>query len=180
MPQKRNPDGLELARGSAARFIGDLTASLTLLKALPTGYNKDLQEDKRLLFSTADALAKLLPATRDTVAGLSFQQRALEKAAADESLLATDLADALVTRGVPFREAHSAVGRLLRGAEAEGVAPSQLDDETWGRAHPAFLTGGRPPFSAQASVDAHRAAGGTAKPAVLEQLDLARAALERN
>ncbi len=123
MPQKRNPDGLELARGKAARLVGDLGAALTLLKGLPSGYDKDLQEDKELLFSAFDTLFLVLPATRETVAGLRCEEQALAAAVDDEGLLATDLADELVRRGVPFREAHAAVGRLLRRAETEGVRP---------------------------------------------------------
>jgi argininosuccinate lyase len=110
LPQKRNPDGLELARGKAARLAGDVAAALSLLKGLPSGYQKDLQEDKALLFGALDALAALLPATRETIYGLEFDLDALDHASSDVTLLATDLADALVRRGVPFREAHKAVG----------------------------------------------------------------------
>jgi len=177
MPQKRNPDGLELARGMAARLIGDVTAGLAMLKSVPSGYNKDLQEDKRLLFSAMDGLAALLPATRETVAGLEFNAAALAAATADESLIATDLADELVRRGVPFREAHGAVGRLLRAADQAGVPPGSLPDSAWGDSHPAFLEGGRPVFDAESSVEARSVAGGTSRSAVLAQLELARSAL---
>src|SRR5262245_20762545 len=105
MPQKRNPDGLELARGKAARLNGDVTAALAMLKGLPSGYNKDMQEDKALLFDAIDTLLLLLPPTRETVARLEFNESALQAALSDETLLATDLADELVRRGVPFREA---------------------------------------------------------------------------
>lgn len=180
MPQKRNPDGLELARGMAARFIGDLTAGLSMLKSVPSGYNKDLQEDKRLLFSSLDAMAALLPATRETVAGLEFDADRLSRAVRDESLIATDLADELVRRGVPFREAHGAVGRLLRQADEAGVSPGGLPDDAWADAHPAFLDrGGRPVFDAERSAEARTVAGGTARSAVMAQLDAARAALDR-
>jgi argininosuccinate lyase len=179
MPQKRNPDGLELARGMAARFIGDVTAGLCMLKSVPSGYNKDLQDDKRLLFSSVDALMTLLPATRETVAGLEFDNVRLVEALRDESLIATDLADELVRRGVPFREAHGAVGRLIRQAEQVGVSPAALDDDAWAQAHPAFLVGGRPVFDAERSVEVRSVAGGTARSAVLEQLDSAQSALSR-
>jgi argininosuccinate lyase len=177
MPQKRNPDGLELARGMAARAIGDLTASLTLVKGTPSGYNKDFQEDKRLLFSTVDALEALLPATRETIAGLQFRPEALARAAADESLLATDLADELVRRGVPFRDAHGAVGRLLRVAEKRGCSVAELPPAVWGEAHPAFLQPALPAVAAEASVEARAVPGGTARAAVLDQIDAGRRAL---
>jgi argininosuccinate lyase len=177
MPQKRNPDGLELARGVAARLLGDLTAAIALLKGLPSGYNKDLQEDKRLLFSAIDALRTLLPVTRETVAALRFHSARLQQAAGDEALIATDLADALVRRGVPFREAHHAVGSLLRAADAAGSTVSLLPDAAWAAAHPAFVDGGRPQLDAAASVEARSVAGGTGRGAVTAQLAAARRAL---
>jgi argininosuccinate lyase len=174
MPQKRNPDGLELARGMAARSIGDLTSALAMLKGTPSGYNKDFQEDKRLLFGAVDALEALLPVTRETVAGLRFRPEALAAALADESMLATDLADELVRRGVPFREAHAAVGRLLRAAEASGTAVSRLPEAEWLAAHPAFGAPELPAPSLTASVDARAVEGGTGRAAVLRQLAEAR------
>jgi len=177
MPQKRNPDGLELARGVAARLIGDATAMLVMIKSVPSGYNKDLQEDKRLIFGATDALFLLLPATRETIAGLQFRPDRLAAAVNDESLIATDLADALVRRGVPFREAHGAVGRLLRAAAAAGVAPSALPDTAWRDAHAAFLVGGRPAMTATASVEARGLTGGTGRSAVLDQIRAARRAV---
>jgi argininosuccinate lyase len=178
MPQKRNPDGLELARGIAAVLIGQATAAMAMLKSVPSGYNKDLQEDKQLLFSALDALARLLPATRETIAQLRFKSDRLADAVADESLIATDLADELVRRGVPFREAHGAVGRLLREADAAGVPVSALPDDAWERSHAAFLRGGRPVISAERSVETRTVAGGTARSSVLAQLRQAFAALE--
>jgi argininosuccinate lyase len=177
MPQKRNPDGLELARGMAARSIGELTSALAMIKGTPSGYNKDFQEDKRLLFGAMDALEALLPATRETIAGLRFRADALAAALADEALLATDLADELVRRGVPFREAHGAVGRLLRAADEAGVAVSALPREAWQAAHPAFLSPDLPRMSLDASVDARGVQGGTARSAVVQQLASARAAM---
>lgn len=175
MPQKRNPDGLELARGMAAGSIGALTAALAMLKGTPSGYNKDFQEDKRLLFGAVDALEALLPATRETVAGLRFREAALAAALSDESLLATDVADELVRRGVPFREAHGAVGRLLRAADRRGVQVSELPAEDWAAAHPA-LAEAVPALSARASADARDVQGGTGRNSVLQQLAAARAA----
>src|SRR5690606_6029016 len=178
MPQKRNPDGVELARGMAARSIGDLTSALAMLKGTPSGYNKDFQEDKRMLFAAVDALTALLPATRETVAGLRFDAERLKAALTDEALLATDLADELVRRGVPFRESHAAVGRLLRAADEKGVQLSALPASAWVEAHPAFATPELPELSATSSVDGRVAVGGTARSAVLEQLAAARALIE--
>jgi argininosuccinate lyase len=174
MPQKRNPDGLELARGMAARSIGELTAALAMVKGTPTGYNKDFQEDKRLLFGAVDALERLLPATRETIAGLRFSAERLALALADESLLATDLADELVRRGVPFREAHGAVGRLLRSADESGALLSELPETVWVAAHPAFAEPSLPVLSAEASVDARAVAGGTARSSVMHQIAAGR------
>jgi argininosuccinate lyase len=177
MPQKRNPDGLELARGMAGRLIGELTSALAMVKSVPSGYNKDLQEDKRLLFSALDALFALLPATRETVAQLRFNEQPLADAVNDESLVATDIADELVRRGVPFREAHGVVGRLLRAADAAGCSVSELPDAAWGAAHPKLLEGGRPDLSALASVEARAVPGATSRQAVLAQITQARSRL---
>jgi len=173
MPQKRNPDGLELARGRAARLAGQAAAGLNLLKGLASGYQKDLQEDKTLLFDAFDTLAALLPVTRETVAGLRFNAAALAAAAADPELLATDLADELVRRGVPFREAHGVVGELVRQAEETGrplLGPDSVSAE-----HP-LLGESAAALDARTSVERRAAAGGTARAAVVQQLAAARAA----
>ncbi|HSJ16151.1 MAG TPA: argininosuccinate lyase [Longimicrobiales bacterium] len=177
MPQKRNPDGLELARGLAARLIAELNAALVMLKGLPSGYNKDLQEDKRILFTVFDTLALLLPVTRETIAGLLLDRDRLAAAAEDDALLATDLADELVRRGLPFREAHHAVGRLLRAADVAGCAVTRLPPGAWAAAHPLFLEPSLPRVGAEASVEARTATGGAARAAILAQLDAARTAL---
>lgn len=179
MPQKRNPDGLELARGMAARSIGELTSALAMLKGTPSGYNKDFQEDKRLLFGSVDALEMLLPATRETIAGLRFSAERLEAALDDEALLATDLADELVRRGVPFREAHGAVGRLLRLADERGTNISALPESVWAEAHARFVEPAVPTMSPLASVDVRTVEGGTGRAAVLKQLETARSLLAR-
>src|SRR5437667_5608746 len=125
MPQKRNPDVFELARAKSARLLGDLVALLTTLKGIPAGYSKDLQEDKALLFDACDTLAVELPAETGAVASLSIDgQRML--AALDASLRATDVADLLVQAGVPFRESHRLVGKLVREAERAGVPLDQV------------------------------------------------------
>jgi argininosuccinate lyase len=170
MPQKRNPDGLELARGKAARLIGDVAAALAMLKGLPSGYNKDLQEDKTLLFAAIDTLLLVLPPTRETVADLQFNEAKLASVVEREDLLATDIADELVRRGVPFREAHGAVGKLLRKAESHGASVSDLPDASWTEVHPAFSAGPIPHPTAERSVEARKLAGGTARAAVLQQI----------
>ena len=173
LPQKRNPDGLELARGKTAWMIGAVSSVLALLKGLPSGYQKDLQEDKSLLFETLDCLFLILPATRETVLGLDFDREMLSAAVDDFSLLATDIADSLVRQGVPFREAHGAVGRLLRRSEELGVPPMALSEQIRAEIHPLFskLT---PWPTAESSVQARAVPGGTAREAVLAQIRDAR------
>jgi argininosuccinate lyase len=179
MPQKRNPDGLELARGKAARLSGDVAASLALLKALPSGYNKDLQEDKELLFGAVDTMLRLLPVTRETIAGLEFDDDALAAAVADDALLATDFADELVRRGVPFREAHGAIGKVVRTAELRGTTISELAEDAWTAAHPAFQGGAIPDLTPEDSIEARSLPGGTARAAILAQIAEAEALLRR-
>ena len=120
MPQKKNPDLLELVRGHAARAAGDLAGFLALLKGLPLAYDKDLQLDKEPVFRLRDTLAAVLPAVAELVGGLRIDRERMAAAASDERLLAADLADALTARGVPFREAHARVGRRLARARASG------------------------------------------------------------
>jgi argininosuccinate lyase len=120
MPQKRNPDALEIARGSGARVLGDLTALLATLKGLPSGYNKDLQDDKRTLFDAVDALSLVLPAVAGAVGELTFDAVRMG-AALSSTMMATDVADLLVRQGATFREAHGVVGRLVLEAESAGV-----------------------------------------------------------
>jgi argininosuccinate lyase len=121
MPQKRNPDVAELVRGKTGRLVGDLVALLVTLKGLPLAYNRDLQEDKEPVFDAVDTLAVALPAVAGMVASLRFDRNRLAAAASDPFALATDLAEALVEAGVPFRAAHERVGRLVAEAEARGV-----------------------------------------------------------
>ena len=174
MPQKRNPDAMEIARSKAGRLMGDLVAFMTVLKGLPGGYNKDLQEDKETLFHAFDTMETLLPAVAGTVRTLEIDVDRCA-AAVDTAMLTTDLADALVRAGVPFREAHAEVGRVVRVAEVEGHPLAEAAAE--------FLRGRAPDASADDVLDpaisvARRAApGGTAPSAVSDQIALARAAL---
>ena len=134
LPQKRNPDGFELARAKAGRAIGNLTAMLTVIKGVPAGYQKDLQEDKAVLFDTADAIALTLPAMSGAIRTLQVNADAM-RAALDDTLRATDLADLLTREGVPFREAHELVGQLVREADRTGVDLTAVPDTTSAAIH---------------------------------------------
>jgi argininosuccinate lyase len=169
MPQKRNPDVAELARGKSGRLIGNLTAMLTLLKGLPTGYNRDLQEDKEALFDTVDTLLLTLPAVTGAV-GTATLDAAKMRADMDAQLAATDLADYLVRRGVPFRTSHEVIGRLVRRAEVRGVPLSKLDLAELRAEHEAFEADVSNVFDWEASTDARDVAGGTSARAIREQL----------
>jgi argininosuccinate lyase len=174
MPQKRNPDSLELVRGKAGRLIGRAAGFLTALKGLPSGYNKDLQEDKEALFDAVDTLKLELP----LIAGLirTLRVRAAHMAAArNDGMLATDLADYLVGRGVPFREAHAAVGEAVRRAERAGVPLKRLDLDQYRAVHPAFAPDLYDVLDPHRSVAARSAKGGTAPDAVREQIAAAKA-----
>lgn len=176
MPQKRNPDVAELARGKSGRLVGNLTALLTLLKGLPSSYNRDLQEDKPPLFDTVETLRTVLPAVAGAVETGGFVPEAA-RALLDAQLLATDLADYLVRRGVPFRESHEVVGRLVRRAEEDGVGLDELPESAFRAEHPAFESDVYDVFSWDRSVDARGTPGGTGREAVEAQLTRAREAL---
>lgn len=176
MPQKRNPDALELTRGSAARVFSDLTSMVMALKGLPSGYNKDLQDDKRALFDAVDVMSLVLPAVAGAVGELQFRTDRM-RAAVTSVMMATDLADYLVLRGVTFRESHGAVGALVRQAEEVGIELHELPLSAFTAAHAMFGEDALDALSAQASVDRRSIPGGTAVSAVREQLKLGRKAL---
>jgi argininosuccinate lyase len=176
MPQKRNPDALELARGSAARMLGDLTTLLATLKGLPTSYNKDMQDDKRVLFDAVDTLLLVLPAVAGALAECSFQTSRMTQALTS-SMMATDLADYLVRKGVSFREAHGVVGRLVREAEIQGTELIDLPHSTFSGAHRLFGPDVVDVFSAKRSVEQREVDGGTGPAAVRSQLEAAQNAL---
>src|SRR5438067_1069702 len=159
MPQKRNPDALELARGSAARFLGDLVSLLGTLKGLPSGYNKDLQDDKRALFDAVDAVLLVLPAVAGTLAELTLQPERM-RAALSSTMMATDLADYLVRKGATFRESHGAVGSLVRQAEEQGVELYELPFDTFKAAHALFGDDVLDALSPESSVAHREAVGG--------------------
>jgi argininosuccinate lyase len=174
MPQKRNPDALELARGSGARVLGDLVALVSTLKGLPSGYNKDLQEDKRALFDAVDGILLLLPAVAGSLATLRFD-RARMRAAVSGAMMATDLADYLVRKQVSFRDAHGAVGRLVREAEEAGVDLGALPFSSFSAAHSAFAEDVLLELSADQSLTHREIPGGTGLGSVAVQLEQARA-----
>jgi argininosuccinate lyase len=178
MPQKRNPDALELARGSGARMLGDLTALLATLKGLPSGYNKDLQDDKRALFDAVDGMLLVLPAVAGTLEELTFDTTRMA-AAVSSSMMATDLADYLVGKGISFREAHASVGQLVRQAEETGVELDALPISAFSASHSAFGNDVRDALSPRASVERREVEGGTGPRAVRAQLDAAIASLSQ-
>jgi argininosuccinate lyase len=173
MPQKRNPDAMELARGKSARLIGDLTTLLALLKGLPSSYDKDLQEDKEPLFDAVDTLDVLLPVVAGVIRTMRVNADKM-RAALDASMLATDLADYLVRRGVPFREAHRAVGQAVKLAEARGVAVSELSIEEYQKIAPAFGADVKDVFDFSRSIAAREVIGGTGPNAVRAQIARAK------
>jgi argininosuccinate lyase len=177
MPQKRNPDALELARGSGARMLGDLVALVGTLKGLPSGYNKDLQEDKRALFDAVDGVVLLLPAVAGSIATLTFDVPRM-RAAVSGAMMATDLADYLVRKSVSFRDAHGAVGRLVREAEETGVDLTALPLASFAAAHPAFEPDVLAELSPDRSLGHRDLPGGTGPTSVATQLQSARASLQ--
>ena len=177
MPQKRNPDVAELTRGKSGRLVGNLVGLLTVLKGLPTGYNRDLQEDKEAVFDSVDTLAVVLPAITGAVAGLTLDRGRLA-AALGTQMLATDLADYLVRRGVPFREAHHVAGGLVRVAEDAGRELGRLTLEEMNAVHPAFADDVYEVFDPEASVESRAVRGGTAAAALEVQFEALSRALE--
>lgn len=179
MPQKKNPDVAELIRGKTGRVYGDLQALLTLMKGLPLAYNRDMQEDKTPLFDARDTLLACLEAC----AGLTraLRPRAETMAAASGNLLcATDVADYLAARGMPFREAHAVTGALVRLCLATGTALQDLDLASFRRASPLFDVTIYDHISPQASVAARAAIGGTAPRAVLQGMERAAMLVGQN
>jgi len=176
MPQKRNPDALELARGSGARAIGDLTTLLTTLKGLPSGYNKDLQDDKRVLFDAVDTILLVLPAVAGALQEIRFNARRM-RAALSSSMMATDLADYLVEKGATFREAHSAIGSLIRESEREDCELDALPIASFKAAHSLFGDDVLDWLEPRRSVARRDVPGGTGPTALTAQLHSAREAL---
>jgi argininosuccinate lyase len=178
MPQKKNPDPLELVRGKTGRSVGHLVALLTAMKGLPSGYNKDLQEDKEAIFDAEDTIAGCLAAVRAIVDGLTLN-REQAAAAATGMLLATDVADYLVRRGLPFRRAHEVTGALVRKLVAESREFDSLTPAEWRAASDLFGEDIAAHVTAQASVAAKRTPQSTAPGAVAAALADVRSWLSR-
>jgi argininosuccinate lyase len=179
MPQKKNPDSMELLRAKSGRLLGNLVSVLVVLKGLPSTYNKDLQEDKEPLFDTLDTLELALKVTQGAVATLQVRPERMA-AALDDMLLATELADYLAERGVPFREGHALVGQAVRLALARGVGLRQLPLEAYQALLPAFDAGLYQALDAGRALARRTVAGGTAPAAVAAQLAQARACLRNS
>ena len=170
MPQKKNPDIAELARGKAGRLIGDLTGLLATLKGLPLSYNRDLQEDKEPVFDAVDTLTVLLPAFTGMVATLTFNRNRLERLAPEGFSLATDVAEWLVKQRVPFRDAHEITGKLVSFCETNKLELHQVPDADLAAISAKLTPEVRQVLTVDGSIRSRSGAGGTALPRVLEQI----------
>ncbi|MEU4114649.1 argininosuccinate lyase [Kitasatospora sp. NPDC028055] len=179
MPQKKNPDIAELARGKSGRLIGNLTGLLATLKALPLAYNRDLQEDKEPVFDSCDTLEVLLPAFTGMMATLTVHRERLEELAPAGFSLATDIAEWLVKQGVPFRVAHEVAGACVKVCEAQGIELSDLTDEQFASISEHLTPEVRTVLSVHGAIAARDGRGGTAPSAVAVQLAEVKADLAR-
>ena len=177
MPQKKNPDALELLRGKSGRVIGDMTGLLVTLKGLPSTYNKDIQEDKEPLFDAADTLSGALQIAAGVLSTLQTKPEAMRARLVSE-MLARDLAEYLVRRGVPFRETHHIAGAAVRLAETRGVNLAELGLDDLRTLHPAFEADVSRVWGFEESVERRDAAGGTSRRSVEAQIAQLRAWLE--
>ena len=174
MPQKKNPDVAELARGKSGRLVGNLMSLLTTLKGLPLAYDRDLQEDKEPVFDSLEQLMLLLPAVTGMVATLTLRPEVLEAAAPQGFALATDVAEWLVSNGVPFRSAHEISGAMVAYCEKAGVELDELSDEQLAEVAPELTPAVRTVLSVPGALAARKARGGTAPERVAEQLTALR------
>ncbi len=174
MPQKKNPDVAELARGKAGRLVGDLAGLLTTLKGLPLAYNRDLQEDKEPVFDGIDTLEVLLPAFAGMIATMRFSTDRLESLAPQGFSLATDIAEWLVRQGVAFRVAHEVAGACVRECEGRGIELWDLSDDDLGAISVHLTPAVRAVLTVRGSLESRDAKGGTAPARVREQLELVR------
>ena len=178
MPQKKNPDAAELLRAKAPRVAGHLVALHGVMHGLPLTYNKDMQEDKEHLFDTVDTLERCLVAADGMMSTISFRRERLAEAATDELLAATDIADLLVRRGVPFRESHGIVAGIVRQAIDQGVPLSELTAEQLAEHSPVLDDEFYAVLRQGAWLESKVSEGGTSLARVREQLDRARAAVD--
>lgn len=170
MPQKKNPDIAELARGKTGRLLGDFTSLMTTLKALPLAYNRDLQEDKEPVFDAADTLELLLPAFAGQISTLTFNTDRMAALAPEGFALATDIAEWLVRQGVPFRVAHELAGEAVQVAESRGVELWDLTDEEYAKISKHLTPAVRDVLSTEGSLNSRSSQGGTAPQAVEQQI----------
>ena len=175
MPQKKNPDVAELARGKAGRLIGDLTGLLATLKGLPLAYNRDLQEDKEPVFDQVDTLHLLLPAMAGMVATLTFDTARMAALAPQAFSLATDVAEWLVRQGVPFRDAHEIAGACVQVCEKREIELADLSDDDLAAISDHLTPAVHDVLTVEGSLDSRSAVGGTAPVRVAEQLVAAQA-----
>lgn len=173
MPQKKNADSLELLRGKSGRVTGNMSGLLTTLKGMPSSFNKDLQEDKEPLFDTVDTLDGSLQIACGVISTMVPQPQVM-RLALTPSMLATDLAEYLVRKGVPFRETHHVAGAAVSMAELQGISLSELELDDLRRLHDAFEEDVHTIWDFEASVESRDVVGGTSKRAVLEQIDKLR------
>ena len=178
MPQKKNPDVPELVRGKAGRAIGNLVSLLTVMKGLPLTYNRDMQEDKEPIFDSADTLRTSLEVMAGAIATLRVGVDRMRDAADDPMLLATDLAEALVRAGVPFREAHETVGRIVAHVTENGLDLRSLSRDDLRGFNEAFTAGCDELLDLEGSFEARRLAGGTARERVQDELERTRGELD--
>jgi argininosuccinate lyase len=176
MPQKKNPDPFELARGKAGTLLGYLTGLLATLKGLPSTYDKDLQEDKVPVFAAFDTLMALLPVMAKALRSITVHAEKME-AAIDATMMATDLADYLVKLGIPFREAHALTGQAVKLAMEKGKSLDELTILEFQAIHPDFDQSVYQVFDPRVSIARRKATGGTAPEAVKEQIKLAKMSL---
>jgi argininosuccinate lyase len=173
MPQKKNPDMAELARGKSGRLIGNLVSVLTMLKGLPFAYNRDLQEDKEPLFDSLDTLALVIPALSGMVATTNFDRVKMKASAPTGFSLATEVADYLVRKNVPFAEAHEAAGACVAMCEKLSCELHELSDEQFSTIHPSLDPGVREVLSVEGAINSRTTMGGTAPMQVNRQIQIA-------
>ncbi len=173
MPQKKNPDVAELARGKSGRLIGNLAGLLATLKAQPLAYNRDLQEDKEPVFDSVAQLELLLPPMTGMIATLTFHPERMAELAPAGFTLATDIAEWMVRQGVPFRVAHEVAGACVREAEGRGIGLEELSDDDFAAVHPALTPEVRQVLTVSGSIESRNALGGTAPAQVQRQIEVA-------
>ena len=174
MPQKKNPDVAELARGKSGRLIGHVTSILTILKGLPFAYNRDLQEDKESVIDAIQTMALILPAMTGTIATLRFDRDRMLASAPEGFAMATDIAEWVVKKGVPFREAHEIAGACVRRAEELYTDLNGLSDQDFASIHPSLTPDVRSVLSVQGSLESRATVNGTAPDSVRKQIEIAK------